>query len=1008
MAVTANSGEVNVGEVNGVQVIVVGPDSSDSDRITVDDFGHMSTISGPAGITVEVHDESGKQGEVDMTCRANWCDYGSKINWSDKTVSRWDSPSFSFSGDKIAIAGDGASPPSGWDEVDDYDSLEVSMSVLEGLPSSMCPGDSTTVEVGVDQQAGLENISGDIVLVNNLTGEEQRESFNVNIEAGTKRSFSYTVPSDVDAVDGPAATVRVESNADNQPSKEISSNIGASPSEISVGSLSISKTGTMCPGSRIQPTLQITNNSNCNPSLAVTFSNSVNDQSTTESEQIQSGSSTEFTNRTEVPTGASPDSTINYTAEVTSSGTKIDTKRLDVSVGSASLSLISAGGPTKVCAGESFRLEAEAKNSGTCEGRGRIKISNPDTGFDQVVESDSVRSGSSLRARVERTIGDATLDSTTYTIELQEYNGTEYVTQQTREVDVEVGSANLSFNTINVPDNICPGKSFTANLQYSNEGDCEGRVRARVTDNITEESKTGSPKDVRPGRSSSSNFSYTLPIDNYDKQFKLQTIIETPTESGWETLSKKETKIPINQIELQFNGIDSPDGVCVGEEFQVSTNIRNPGVCETESRVLVRNGATGNVETTDSEVLQSSSEVVKSVTTSLPESSLSDTEVDLDIEIQAALQGAFETLASKTIAVNPQTFDLEIDSIEQPTSACVGEEITVPVNLRNVGNCSTSAKVEIAETSSGNTTTTKVDSITGSSGKKRIELPVFVSPSLVGEDTGSYNLIVYGDRGGKDVVEAKSSFTFDLGQSDIQVKSRERPEFKEPGTHNYGLVLENVGDCGTEANVTVNDSTYTQTVEAGGEANITHEYEIGVTSKELSVEVEDGKIGTVKAEFTVEIDPHKYVHLNTGAGTIDIVGGFERGNDYRGVINGTGISGSDNLETKDKVVSGLTNSAVRGQVSSRSDDVDTIKADTIQYLRLSFNQEIVWFVNGQKQEKARSFTFESPASKALSLKDKIDPDLETDIQYTGTILSNLGLVRRKANIRRTPLAHRML
>jgi len=916
MAIRAGQGQIQVGEINGITVVAIGPDeNSDSRLLEVEDFGHLSEILGPAGVTVEVHDVSGKQGEVDMTCGFNFCEYGSEINWSEKTVERWDSPPFNFSGDKIAIAGDGSSPPQGWAFVDDYDAREVYLDILEDLPSSMCPGDSTIVEAAVGVEAGVQSISGDMVFVNNLTGKEQRESFTVTIDAGTKRSFSYTVPSDADPIDGPAATVRVESNADNQPSKELSSNIGASPSEISVGSFSISKTGTICPGSRIQPTVKVSNSSKCNAPITATFSNSVNDQSTSESEEIPSESSTKFTNRTEVPAGAPPDSTINYTAEIASGGTPIATKQLDVSVGSASLSLVSVNGPTKVCTGESFRLEAEANNSGTCEGRGRIKISNPDTGFNQVVESDSVRSGSSLRARVERTVDDSTLESTTYTIELQEYNGEEFVTVQRREVDVEIGSANMSFNTINVPDNICPGKSFTANLQYSNEGDCEGRVRARVTDNITEESKTGSPKDVRPGRNSSSNFSYTLPVDNYDQQFKLQAIIETPIESGWGTLSKKEINIPINQIQLQFNGIDVPDEACVGEQFQVSTNIRNPGRCETESRLLVRNRATENVETSDSQAVQSNSEVVKSITTSLPGTSLSDTEVDLDIEIQAGLQGKFETLASKTVSVEPQSSDLQIDSIDQPMSACVGEEITVPVNIINVGNCSTSARIEITETMSGNTTATSIDSIAGSSTNKTIDTSVFVPTGLLDEDTATYNATVYANRDGEDVVEAESSFTFDLKRSDIRLESRDNPRFKQPGTRNYELVVENTGSCGT---------------------------------------------------------------------------------------------GSDNLEKRDRVVSGLTNSAIRGEASSESDDTDTIKADSIQYVRLSFNQEIVWFVNGQRQDKARSFKFESPASKALGLKDKIEPDLETELQYTGTILSNLGLVRRKANIRRTPLAHRIL
>jgi hypothetical protein len=1005
--VRAQAGEVATGTVNGTEVVVVGPSSSSGEWIEVDNHGVEFTII-DGGYSFDFYDENTSYNSSSYYCRWDWCNYGAEIFWDKKEVKRFDEPNISFSGDRIAVVGDsGGSPPDGWREVDDISSLEMSVSILEDGPESLCSGSSAQIEVGVSQTSGVQTISGNIEFINNINDSTTSESFSISPSAGTKRAYTLEIPREVSSHDGSPVTVRVTSNAENSPiEKDIDISIGANPAEVEAGGLSISKGGELCVGARLEPTVSVTNNSDCEAPVNVALTDSVSDSMETETESIASGQSSDVSFRKEIPQQADEGGKVKYTADISSGDTLLSTEELEVNIGSASLDFVSANGPTAACTGEEFTIEAEAPNNGSCEGRARFRVTNSDTDFNNIVVSESVRVGSSISMRLDRTIPDSlsSLDNTTYSVELQERIDGSFQTVSTKEIDIEINSPSISLNTVSTPDSVCPGQQYNINVEYSNEGDCEGRVRIQATENASGESTNSSPDGVRANSSSDNEFSFTLPTDQSlesEGQFTVDVTAQVPApDGGWEDIATITESVSVDDRVIALSSFDAPSGVCVGEQFSVEAELQNNGNCPAETRVSLVNPQRDTSNTTDSQVIEPQEEARYEVAETIPVDSVDRDQVSLELSLQYRSGGGFVEFGSTEISVVPNTFNLAGEASTVSTG-CAGKQIEIDYIVENTGNCGTTAIVEATNVDSGETTEVGSYSISAGgniSDSSSVEVPAFTTDT----DSTSYNVTVYGLREDNRVRESETQITTEVITSEVNIQDISYPEYQKPGQKSKDLLIGNTGECSTTVVVNVDSEEFSSELAPGDEVAFTHEYNLPVSGTEFSITVSDEVLEQEVVTEDVEISTHKYAVLDTADGTFKLVGGFDSDIPYRGTISGSDIQGTDDLEDRDNVLVPGSSGTFNGTIGTSAEETDTIEFSTLQYLNVAIVNPIVWVVNGEIKDESPSFRYNTLASQTLNIGEKLALDHSPEVKVNGKVRYNYGALRRKLGVSSVP------
>jgi hypothetical protein len=1012
--VRASAGSVATGTVNGFEVVAVGPSDSEGDWLQVDSDNWDAAI-GEGSFSAEVHDTNGKQGTVEgLYCRYGWCNYGSNIDWDNQTVKNFDGSDISFTGDRIAIVGEGGTLPNGWDTVDELGSLKANAQIISDVPDSLCSGDTTQVEVGITQEAGLDSISGTVELKNNITGQTTTESFSITPDAGTKRAFTLEIPRDTVRFDGVPATVRLESNADNSPQQiDIDISVGAGPDQVEIGELKIPTPGKKCVGERIEPTVEVINNSDCDAPINAVLANTASDNLQAEAETVSGNSTTELSFRDEVPQSAKPGSTFTYIVDISFGDTLIDTQETEVSVGSASFNFISATGPTTVCTGKEFTIEAQTVNNGDCEGRARYKISNSDTGFETTAETDSVRVGSDLSLRLDRTLPDSvsSLDKTTYTVEFQEYNGEEFKTVSSKSVEMEVSSASISLNRVEVPSSVCPGQSYNITSKHSNEGDCEGRVRIQAIDVESGETSNSSPEGLRVNSTSESTFTFEAPTSTSVEEsgnFDVQVAAQVPsTDGGWETIEQTTKTISIGKRTVSLSNFSSPSNVCVGNDFNVSATANNSGSCPVDVRAKLVNAERGTSKTTDVSTVSpgNSSEFV--LTESISVDLVDESQVNLELSLQYRSSGGFTEFDSTSLSVVPSTFDLSFSNVSVPDSVCAGREADVSFDIENTQRCPTTATVVAVNSSNGSQVTIGEYEIQGNSSMSqtgKLSVPV----ELVSQDEVAYTLRLLGSRGGSDVEEASTTVTVGVNSSELSASNISYPSHQKPGERSNTFKVENVGDCSTTAIVTAGDQEFSSEIRPGGSASFTHEYFVGTSGASFSITVEDDVLEEQVATKDVSVSAHKYASLDIADGTLKIVGGFDSDTPYRGTISGSDIEGADDLEDRDTVLVPGSSGTFNGTLGTSADDTDTLTFSTLQYLNVAVINPVVWVVNGEIKDESPSFRYNTLASQALNIGDRLALDHSPEVKVNGKVRYNYGALRRKLGVSSVPPSIRVV
>lgn len=869
---------------------------------------------------------------------------------------------------------------------------------LEGVPDSLCPGQTLQFDIRIDGACKVSNLSN-VTVESPYLDSAQSQSINIGSDSfgniGSEleeyvQTVSIDVPSDETPKSIDAATVTVDGV-----SKTININIGNSPEELSIKE--ISDISDVCGGDRLSPDVIAENSGDCNTQVSVRITNDYNDTVITEgptslSAGEASPGTTSFFISEDVPDVPKDVSTIEYTVELSEADRVVDTETFNVNVSQPELTISSIVGPNQACAGEEVSIEVEAANTGGCDGSGQAILTNDLT--DEEIQSDptSLRADSSRGIRLTSNVPQSAADegAVTYTATLFDSAGTVIESQS---VVINIGSTQIALQNLEFPDTVCAGQTVDGSVEVSNSGDCPSDVTVAITQESVGETEALETVAVRDGSSRSVRFTESIPQSTISlEEDKFTLSAQVPSPDGNIITDTVDKTVNVSSTDMNVVGTTTPTSKCVGQQIDGTFTVANSGGCDGVFRILLTDSVSGSEQVVERDDLRSQRRTTTSFQDTMPVQAIQQGSIVYSYKLQSQISGEFQTVEEGQLNVQAQTSNLAINNVEAPEQQCIGTNVALRVGFENNGACETEYRVMLNDVTRGNTQvvdsgTVGVDTSTTSRFESELT-------SELSQDSS----ITYEIRLQKRLAEELEwqtvqdrAVTVSILKPDISIQTATYPEFDVPGQKKYQVTLANTSQCDTNIDVNISGENTNIDISSQSSVTITDDILLAADEEVREITVNDNTLGeqVTDGEFTVK--PHRFINLNQNKGIVEIVGGFEEEVIYSGTIAATAIKSGENLEEQDSVVGALGVKSIQGTALPDSNNKDSIQFGALKGLFVQTSESTTVVMDGEVKGKGRSYRHTTASESALNFTDSDSADVET---RSGP-MSNAGALRRR-------------
>jgi len=499
------------------------------------------------------------------------------------------------------------------------------------------------------------------------------------------------------------------------------------------------------------------------------------------------------------------------TLNVTSSNAVNDTPSFTFStfVGSdpQDLSLQSIDDISGVCGGDRIDPDVVAVNASNCPAELGIEITNDFDDSVTTADATSVPTGDAQAGTnsyfISLDVPDVppSTSEVTYTANLIQAGsvvGTETFT-------VNVSHPELSIGVFETPNQACSGDKISMSVEGQNTGGCDGSARAIVTNNINDETIESSSSSLRADSSRSIRISDTIPSGA--SEAGAITYTATLVDGAGNQVVQETGTVNIGSVDISLQNFEFPNDVCAGQSVDGEVEVTNNGECQSDVTVSITQESLEQTERLETVSLRDGSSRTIRFSTDIPFESLDQGQDTFTVSSQ--VPGPSGNIVTDTLqtTANIATTDIGLVGISSPSAACVGSNINATFNVANEGQCDGEFRVLVTDSVS------QIEQVV-----ERSDIRAQRRDAAVLEDTMPVEAIQQGGivytyeiqsliADSFETVE-QGEFTVSAKTSELSFTSVKIPDQQCIGTSvNFTLPFENVGQCGTEYRVILNNVT---------------------------------------------------------------------------------------------------------------------------------------------------------------------------------------------------------
>jgi len=378
---------------------------------------------------------------------------------------------WTFTGDRLLIIYHEDDPPDNWPEALDSDA-DIEFEISEDIDGSYCPGDRVRLQGEILNKQLLGDISTELVIRNELTGEEDVEDIEVSTRRGHRVRYDTRLPDDASGENQHLITVELGGDV----IYEGHVDVGASEDDISITDIDYSDTAFETEEIDIDVTVE--NSGGCSGEVGLIIGEENIDPVT-----IRSDRSNEY-NATITMPEVDGIETLQYDIEATVGDTTVSDKTVEIEVSETSFEIESVDIPDTACYGEEFEITTTVVNPSGASVSGDLTVEGD--GLDsQNYPISNLEEGESIEFTEQYVAPtDTSQDYTRFYWTLEKVGAVEVVTDQYDDI-IDLESSDLSIVDVDIPIETEPGE-FSANIEVENEGVCGVDVEIEYRDQTKE------------------------------------------------------------------------------------------------------------------------------------------------------------------------------------------------------------------------------------------------------------------------------------------------------------------------------------------------------------------------------------------------------------------------------------------------------------------------------------------------------------------------------------------
>lgn len=409
-----------------------------------------------------------------------------------------------------------------------------------------------------------------------------------------------------------------------------------------------------CPGSTVEVTHRMTNDTECDSGIRYEINGREIDR------QFNAGDEQSLSQEFEMPDGSL---TIDVSVIAKTGGHQIDFRSITIQEDSFSLGSTTLTARNTACPGQDFFVTYDLQAEGSCSETLEVSIGQ------RPFETIELQGGGTARHREQFTMGSSDMEI-----------GAEARLASTDEVldrsSTTVSSPSAGVSTsLDVPSDVCTGRTFTATYNVENTSQCEYDYDLTLAG----ESRTVT---LDSGGSTTIEEEFTMGTSD------ITITGEVVTTSTGDVADQTTKRVSVKEIDVN-GSLDVPDDACPGDQITATYNLQNPSDCDARLEVVLADqGRMVNVSAGQSNTVEEQLEMGTS---------------NLTVNAEASLESAGATLDSRSSTVKVGIVDTNIARTSHPDLTQIGEPVD-PLTIVLSGNsdCTAPGTAQLVDRDTGN------------------------------------------------------------------------------------------------------------------------------------------------------------------------------------------------------------------------------------------------------------------------------------------------------------------
>lgn len=374
------------------------------------------------------------------------------------------------------------------------------------------------------------------------------------------------------------------------------------------------------------------------------------------------------------------------------------------------LSLQSISDTDGVCGGDSISKDVIVENSGSCSSSVELLVAN--SFDDNIISTDALSvqpataepSTGSFSLRFDAPSGSSGQDIT-YTANLL-YAGESVASEQ---FTVSVDTGNVQLDNVDAPSRACPSDEIRFSIDVLNQGSCDARASAQVTNDVNDEVLTSSTETIRGGSGRGYRFEDTIP-SNLSGGITYDAIIQSIDGT---TLASETFTVAVGSKDISLSNLEFDDSICVGKEVDWSVEASNGGECDADVTLGIQKQGQESIDILGTENARSGSSATFRESITVPASDLDSGQNQYTIYALIDEPDGLVPTDTLTHTATLQDSDISLVGTSFPNARCVGDNIVGTFNIANNGNCDGQYRVLVTDSITGNEVEVETDDIRG-------------------------------------------------------------------------------------------------------------------------------------------------------------------------------------------------------------------------------------------------------------------------------------------------------